>query len=471
MKTIQFFGACGMVTGSCYLLTGDGGDQILIDMGMFQESDELGKLNYEPLHFDVSHLSGVVLTHAHLDHSGRLPLLVKSGYKGKIYMTKATRMLAALVLADSAKIAMENNNHMHGNGNKIPPTPFNKGGDERTRQELLYTEDDVECLLNKIETQEYDTAFSVGEFQVIFRDAGHILGSASIEICESTGRKIVFSGDLGNTPEDMIRPTEKIGQADYIVMESTYGARLHREEDPTEVLKEEINAIEKTAGVLLIPSFSIERAQEILHRINHLKNSKKIAAETKVFLDSPMSIRATEIFRRSPELFNAELSTELKTDHDPFDFPGLTLCEKAEDSKTILLNPGPKVIISGSGMMHGGRVLHHAVNYLPDSNTRLLLVGYQAPGTLGRFLEEGMTRVRIYDQEVQVRAHVRMLEAMSCHADQKKLLLWLGGITGVKKVFLTHGDDEARKILNDKIKSELQLKDLVAPKINEIISF
>lgn len=435
-----------MVTGSCNLLTSDKGGELLIDLGMFQGSDEVEKYNYESLPFDPSRLSGVVLTHAHLDHSGRLPLLTINGYRGKIYMTAATKMLTALVLLDSAKISEDNA--------------------RRNNRQPLYTAEDVEYFLTKVETVEYGHKFPVGDFEIIFHDAGHILGSSAIQIYGKKGKSIVFSGDLGNTPEDMIKPTENIARADYVVMESTYGSRLHAPEDPDEVLLEEINKTEKNKGILLIPSFSIERAQEILHRINHLKNENKINSATKVFLDSPMSIRATDIFRKFPELYNSELSEEVKKD-DPFDFPGLTVCASAQESKDILTVPAPKVIISGSGMMHGGRVLHHAVNYLPLPETTLLLVGYQAPGTLGHFLAEGLTRVRIFDKEVQVQARVRMIEAMSCHADQKKLLNWLSHIKGVKKVFLNHGEDDSRKALADEITKNQQFKQIILPTVGE----
>lgn len=445
MKSIQFLGACGMVTGSSYLLTGENGEQILVDLGMFQEKDELSKLNYDPLSFDVTKIAGVLVTHAHLDHSGRLPLLVKAGYKGKIYMTKATHMLTALVLADAAKVATED-----------------------LDKEPLYTLEDVDKVLLLIEEVAYDEDFLIGSMSVVFRDAGHILGSGSIEVTDGTKRKIVFSGDLGNTPEDMIQPTEQVKKAEYVVVESTYGDRLHREEDPSAVLQEEINEVEKSGGVLLIPSFSIERAQELLHRINHLKNTKKINEGTKVFLDSPMAIRATEIFRRSPELYNRELSKEMKVD-DPFNFPGLTLTESSQESKQILSIPAPKVIISGSGMMHGGRILHHAINYLADTKTRLLLVGYQAPGTLGRRLLDGEKKVLIYNQEVIVKANIREIEAMSCHADQGKLLKWLGRIKDVKRVFLTHGEDGARIALEERIKKETGIKDLIMPALNQIV--
>lgn len=447
MKSIQFLGACGMVTGSSYLLTGENGEQILVDLGMFQEKEELSKLNYEPLLFDATKIAGVLVTHAHLDHSGRLPLLVKAGYKGKIYMTRATHMLTALVLADAAKVATED----------LDKKP-------------LYTLDDVDSVLQLIEEIAYDEVFSLGSMSVVFRDAGHILGSGSIEVTDETNKGIVFSGDLGNTPEDMIGPTEQVKKAEYVVVEATYGDRLHREEDPSAVLQEEINEVEKSGGVLLIPSFSIERAQELLHRINHLKNSKKIDEGTKVFLDSPMAIRATEIFRRSPELYNRELTKELKTD-DPFGFPGLAMTGSVEESRGILLSPAPKVIISGSGMMHGGRVLHHAINYLGDPKTRLLLVGYQAPETLGRRLLNGEKKVVIYNQEVIVNAHIREIEAMSCHADQKKLLKWLGRIKEVKQVFLTHGEDEARRVLGEKIKLEIGLQNVVLPVLNQVVEF
>lgn len=459
-----------MVTGSNYLLTGDNGEQIVVDLGMFQEGEELGKLNYEPFLFEMEKIAGVLVTHAHLDHTGRLPMLVKAGFAGKIYMTKATRMLTALILADAAKVAVENNKGIGDRG---------WGLEEK---KVLYAEEDVDRLLEQIEIIEYDQFFSVGSFSIVFRDAGHILGSSSIEVSDSSGKKIVFSGDLGNTPEDMIRPTEQVKKADYVVMESTYGDRLHREEDPSIVLQEEINEVEKNGGVLLIPSFSIERAQELLHRINHLKNTKKIDEGTKIFLDSPMAIRATEIFRRSPELFNRELTKELQSD-DPFGFPGLILTQNADESRGILFAPAPKVIISGSGMMHGGRILHHAINYLGDPKTRLLLVGYQAPGTLGSDLLKRAAptavnvnaaealRVTIYNQEIIVKAHIREVETMSCHADQKKLLKWLGRIKDVKRVFLTHGEEESRRVLGEKIKGEIGVKDVILPILNEIIEF
>lgn len=434
-----------MVTGSGYLVTGDSGAQLLVDLGMFQETEEVSARNYAALSFASEKLAGVVLTHAHLDHCGRLPLLVQHGYGGKFYMTKATRELASLVLFDAAKIQVEDK----------------KG-------KILYTDEDIEKLLTQVEEVDYDTSFTVGEFEIVFRDAGHILGSASIEVKDGSGKTIVFSGDLGNTPEDMIRPTEMVNDASYVVMESTYGDKLHKQEDPSEVLREEINEIEKNGGVLLIPAFSIERAQELLHRINHLKNDGAVRAKTLVFLDSPMAIKATMIFAEHPELFNKELHKEMEVD-DPFDFPGFSLTASVEDSKKILFAPGPKVIISGSGMMSGGRVLHHAINYLSQANTRVLIVGYQAERTLGRFLLSGAKQVRIYDRDVRVAAHVRGIDSMSCHADQEKLLEWVGHIKGVEKVFLTHGEEETRIHFKEKIQESLQIGEVVCPRLDEVI--
>jgi metallo-beta-lactamase family protein len=361
-------------------------------------------------------------------------------------MTKATRQLMSLSLYDAAKVAAEDK----------------KG-------KILYTDEDIERLLRQVEEVNYDETFQVGEFTLTFRNAGHILGSASIEISDTSKKTIVFSGDLGNTPEDMIAPTEQVKTAAYVVMESTYGDRIHHEEDPSEVLREEISEVEKTKGVLLIPAFSIERAQEILHRIGHLKKSGAIGENTSVFLDSPMSIKALEIFKENASFFNKEMQRDMQNASDPFDFPGLSLTTNVEESKAILFTPGPKVIISGSGMMSGGRVLHHAVNYLPDPATRLLIVGYQANGTLGRQLLDGAKQVKIYNEEVTVKAKLREVESMSCHADQPKLLHWLSQITGVKKVFLTHGEDSAREVLQKKIlREEPQLK-VVLPGIEEII--
>lgn len=437
MKKIAFLGASGEVTGSSYILTTQNDNQVLVDLGMFQGPKKIADLNYQGLPFNPSKLSAVVLTHAHLDHCGRLPLLVYGGFAGKVYMTEPTRALMEIILMDSAKIAEE----------KIDYTP-------------LYGIEEVEKLMKMVETVEYDKPFTVKDTTITFRDAGHILGSSSIEILDQTdGKKIVFSGDLGNTPEDIIKPTEFIDSADYVVMETTYGDSKHPVEDPDTVLQEEINAIEQISGVLLIPAFSLERTQEIIHRIYHLKKEKKIRHDTPVFMDSPMGIRATEIFKLFRDYYNEELQSH--TD-DPFQFEGLAVTSESRDSKDIIKAMDPKVIVAGSGMMSGGRILQHAINYLPLKTTRLLFVGYQAEETLGRKISEGARNVRIKDKNIKIRAQVRET-TMSSHADQPKLLSWLQHIQGVKKVFLVHGDTPQRETFMQKVKETSSLHDIVLP--------
>lgn len=446
MRKIKFLGAAGMVTGSSYLLESNAGDNLLIDLGLFQGIEEQKTFNNASLVFNAKKLTAMILTHAHLDHCGRMPLLSKADFTGPIYMTEATRQILELSLFDSAKIAKENDQR-------------------RQTREAMFTEDDVIDLLTLCRIVNYDKPFSIGDFEVTMRDAGHILGSASVEI-KDKHKKIVFSGDLGNTPQDMIRPTEMIAEADYVVMESTYGDRTHSDEDPMKVLAEEINAVESGGGTLLIPAFSLERSQEILHRIDHLKKNKKIKDETPVFLDSPMAIKATMIFKHFPELYNSELSNHAKTD-DPFDFPGLVLVEKGGESSKIKEIDQPKVIIAGSGMMSGGRIMQHAIDFLPLETTRLLQVGFQAMGTLGRQIRDGERQVKIYDQEVEMKAQLREVASMSSHADQPRLINWLSKIKGVKKVFLTHGEDLPRLVLSEKIRNDLGIVDIVLPSMHQ----
>ncbi|HSW98171.1 MAG TPA: MBL fold metallo-hydrolase, partial [Candidatus Saccharimonadales bacterium] len=271
MQKIQFFGAVGTVTGSSYFLSDETGKGILVDFGMFQETSEISQRNRDHLPLDPKNILGVVVTHAHLDHCGRLPMLIRMGYFGKVYMTEPTKMIAELALMDAVHIA--ENNH----------------------KEMLYTEENVVQLLRQIEIVEYDQKIDIEQFSITFRDAGHIMGSAMIEIV-ADNTKTVFSGDLGNTPEELVRPTAVIEQADVVVMESTYGDRIHPQEATNDLIQQEINAVEKSGGTLLVPAFAIDRTQELLHKLNHFKNDGKIAQDTAVFLDSPMGIQATLIY-------------------------------------------------------------------------------------------------------------------------------------------------------------------------------
>ena len=437
---IQFLGAAGGVTGSSYLLTTET-QSVLIDCGMFQGSDDKDQINYAELPFDVRALSAVFLTHAHLDHCGRLPLLVKQGFAGKVYATEPTAIIAKIVMMDSARISAEDT------------------------QNAIYTDREVDIIAEAMEIATYGNPLTVGELTVTFRDAGHILGAASIEIMNQNGEIVVFSGDLGNTPQSLIKPTELIKKADFVVMESTYGDKSHPEEDVEQIFTAEINAIEETNGVLLIPSFSIERAQEVLHIIGHLLKDGKIKDTTNIYLDSPMAIEVTRLYKQFPELLSNEFAAEV-TD---FNFDNFKFTENGQESRLISKDRGAKVIIAGSGMMSGGRIMHHLKNYASFRTTRILIVGYQAEDTLGREIEEGAKQMKIYDETFPINATVTKVETLSSHADLPRLLNWLKSIEGVKKVFLTHGEEDSRKALAEKIKSELGIKDVLTPAKDEII--
>ena len=420
---IKFLGAAsGIVTGSSYILTSGGGNSILIDLGMFQGIPEIDKLNYEPYDFDCKKLVGAVLTHAHLDHCGRLPILLPKGFEGNIWMTPATKELTELSLYDTAKIA------------KFSDKP------------VLFNKDDVEKIIEKFKTVEYHETFEIGDFKITMRDAGHILGSASLEIEDkaflgSEIKKIVFSGDLGNSPEPLERPTETFENADAVVMESTYGDRLHPKGDPALSVQSEINTIEKTGGTLLIPAFSLERTQELLQIIMHLRKNNLIKLNTPIFLDSPMAEKATSIYTKYLD--------------KQFEFTEFTG------------GASPEVIIAGGGMMTGGRIVNHAATYLPIASTRLLIVGYQGEGTLGRELQGGNKKVIINGLPVEVKAAVTSIETMSSHADQSQLISWLKNIQNVKKLFLTHGEDSSRATLAKKIKEDLGLNDITLPVLSQ----
>lgn len=442
---LKFMGAARMVTGSNFFLTGDS-TGLMIDYGMFQgKPEEVGMNSIKP-DIDFTKLSAVLITHAHLDHCGRLPMLKHYGFAGPVFMTEATKALAELVLYDSAKLSKEE--------------------DLKT---VLYTDEDVEAIMKQIKTVEYDKPFMIGDFKVTFLDAGHILGSASILAEEMvTGKSVVFSGDLGNTPDMLISPTELINKADIAVVESTYGDELHGPKEEVEVLTKVIQKAEREKGTVLIPSFSLQRSQELLYIFDQLKKEGVIAQETPVFLDSPMAIRATEVFKDFPGLFNQKLKNQSKSD-DPFDFPGLIVCDNIEKSKQIKNYEGTKIIVAGSGMMSGGRIIHHAMNFLADPRTQLVFVGYQAEGTMGREIQDGKKNISIWGNSIDVKAEIVDIKTLSAHADQEQLMVWLKKIKGLSQVALVHGEELPRLVLNEKIHQELPDVKVVLPIINQEI--
>lgn len=442
---LKFLGAASTVTGSNFFLTGES-TGLMVDFGMFQGKPEEVGLNSIKPDIDFSKLSAVVLTHAHLDHCGRLPLLAHYGFKGPIFMTEATKALIELVLYDAAKIAKE---------------------DEA--KSILYTDEDVEVILKQVQVVSYDEPFDVGDFNITFVDAGHILGSASIIVSERVSGKIItFSGDLGNTPEPLLLPTHWVTKADMAVVESTYGDEIHGPREEVEALTKIIKKAETEKGTVLIPAFSIERAQELLYIFDQLKKDGKMDNKTPVFLDSPMAIKATMIFKDFPGLYSRALQDQAKKD-DPFDFPGLMICDTIEKSKQVKNYEGAKVVVAGSGMMSGGRIIHHALNFLGDPKTQMVFVGYQAEGTLGREILNGKESINIWGNQVDIKAEITEIKTMSAHADQGQIITWLKKIQGLKEIALIHGEELPRLVLSEKIHLELPGVKVILPMVHQEI--
>ena len=441
---ISFCGAAGEVTGSCNLVETKK-SKILVDCGMFQGDEESENKNYEKFNFEPSQLDAVIITHAHLDHVGRLPLLVQGGYEGKIYCTPATTGLAQLILEDALAV-------MEYEYRKMGKTP-------------VYDSTAVEETILRFENVDYDIKQSISTKEdgyFTYREAGHIFGSAFVEL-EIDGKHVVFSGDVGNTDVPILRDTAPIpNDLDLVVCESTYGGRIHEAKDNEmreSIVERVVGSVIKKGGVLMIPSFALERTQELLYTLNNLIDRKKSIPRAPIFLDSPLAIRATEVFRMYPQYYNKRATRLYQADDDLFQFPGLTFCESREESKKINSTPGTKIIIAGAGMMNGGRIIHHAKRYISDTANTLLFIGYQARGTLGRKLLEGTSQVNILGDKIPVKCHIEAIGALSAHADQDKILDWLGGAkTLPKKVIFNHGETDQADILADKASTDLGIE-------------
>ncbi len=432
---ITFHGAAREVTGSCYRVETER-TRLLIDCGMFQGSAYTDAKNFRDFGFDPMDVDAVAVTHAHLDHVGRLPKLCRERFKGPVYTTQPTRDIAKLVLEDAEQI-ME---------------------DEFRREyrPKLYERKDVECVMGLMQGVDYSRWVAVGDLKFRFRDAGHIFGSSFIEVEEAGGIRVGFSGDLGNADVPMLRPTAQIGACDAIVIESTYGNRLHEDVSTRETkLREAIMSTIKRKGVLIIPAFAVERTQDLLYELNQMWERGTLP-KVDVYLDSPMAIRVTEVMRTYPQYYDMEALERVMIGDDLLDFPGLHRTESRDQSKTINDAPKPKIIIAGAGMMNGGRILHHLVRYLGDPNSTVLIIGYQAAGTLGRRLYSGEKNVEVLNERVRVKATIASIGAYSAHADQKKLVTWLREAKAPpKRVFCTHGEEEAAAALATRITEDL----------------
>ena len=458
---ITFLGATKMVTGSNFLVEG-AGKKFLVDCGMYQGGDRDEMQNHEPFAYDVNEIDFMLLTHAHIDHSGRIPKLYKEGYRNPVITTKATRDLCSIMLPDSGHIQeqeIEWRNRKRKREGKEPLPP-------------LYTAQDGIDTMEIFKPVNYDEIIEIDpNIYVRFNDAGHMLGSAIIEIwVKEDGKetKAVFTGDLGNNDIPLLSSPTMIETADYLVMESTYGGRLHmRNDDKANLFLNIVSETLDKGGTVVIPSFAVGRTQEILYELNNLKDTqegedfkKKYATLMKapVYVDSPLAISASEIFKENANLFDEETQAVIESGDNPLEFPGLQFTRTADESKALNEKNESSIIISASGMCEVGRIKHHLKHHLWDPNSTILFVGYQAPGTLGRRIVDGEKRVKIFGEEIAVNARIEYIEGYSGHADQEWLMNFVYSfITKPKHIFLVHGEPTGQEILKSKIVDEIGL--------------
>jgi metallo-beta-lactamase family protein len=437
---LEFHGGAGGVTGSHTVLdTGKG--RLAVDAGTFQGGDGQDELNRRGFCHNVRGLQAVILTHAHIDHSGRLPYLVKQGYGGPIFATMASADLCDVMLRDSARLMEEESIH----GGRHP--------DQGLARPPLYDEADVERTLRRFRPVRYGEPFGAAGVPALFRDAGHILGSATLEL-ELGGRRLVMSGDLGRPGSPILRNPEPVAEADWLVLESTYGDREHADkQDRGRRLYDIIRETVGRGGNVVIPAFAVGRTQDILYELNHY-SERGLLKGVPVFVDSPMAISASEIYRRHPECYDSETKALLSRGDDPLSFPGMRHTRSREDSKAINALRDPHIVISASGMCAGGRVVHHLAHNIERPESTILFVGYQAEGTLGRRIKDRTGPVRLLGKEFQPRAQVEVLDAFSAHADRSELLDWLASFKRFPEtVFLNHGEEASSASLAEAVRS------------------
>jgi len=441
--SIGFYGAARTVTGSRHLLD-LGGNLVLVDCGMFQGNRETRQRNWEPFPVDPRELKAVVITHAHMDHIGWLPRLVAQGYEGPIYCTPATLGLARLSLPDSARLQEEEARYR------------NKIGSSHSPALPLYNEEEAFAALKRFKTIRYGESTDLpGGASFRYHRAGHILGSAMAEIFFANGERILMGGDLGRFNTPIIRDPETIEHAEYLVIESTYGDRLHSNEDPLGKLEEVLNAAMQSGGAVIVPSFAIGRTQEMLYYMRLLQDAGRMP-RIPIAIDSPMAVSATHLYATAKEEHDEDMLLSVEEGRSELEPQGVQLVRDREQSKGLNRHDGPIVIIAGSGMANGGRVVHHLAQRISDPRTIVLFTGYQAEGTLGRRLLEGEDEVRIHKQPHKVRARIERMNALSAHADYEEMLRWLGGFkTPPRRTFIVHGEPGAQESLRDKIQGRL----------------
>ncbi len=459
---ITFLGAAKTVTGSNFLVEA-AGKKFLVDCGMYQGKATQEMENSEDFLFDIQEIDFMLLTHAHIDHSGRIPKLYNEGYRKPVYAHKATVDLCSIMLPDSGhiqenEIEWKNRKRTRAGLEPLPP---------------LYTAEEAEKSLEIFKPVDYDEIVDVAEnIQVRFNDAGHMLGSSIIEIWVTENgktEKIVFTGDIGNNDIPLLDSPTMIEDADYLVMESTYGSRLHlRNDDKAKMFLDIVSETLDHGGRVIIPSFAVGRTQEILYEIDKIKEENKDDEEftrkyeqlmkTPVFVDSPLAISATEIFKKNTDLFEGEIQEKLKKGDHPLEFPGLQYTQTADESKALNETYYPSIIISASGMCDIGRIKHHLKHNLWNPASTILFVGYQAPGTLGRTIVDGADKVKIFGEEITINARIEYIEGYSGHADQEWLLNFVYSfITKPKHIFLVHGEEESQEVLKNLIEENTKI--------------
>jgi metallo-beta-lactamase family protein len=457
MAKLTFLGAAGCVTGSKYLVEA-AGKKLLVDCGLFQGTTELKDRNWKPLPVDPKTIDYAMLTHAHLDHSGWLPVLVKNGFRGPLFANPATIELTEILLEDSAHLQEEETEHAKFKKYSRHPEPLS-----------LYGPDDVDPVLKLLKTMPRSGDFDLSpEFHVASFDAGHILGSSSLELTITEGGKkivVVFSGDIGRYGQVILKdPTTPTSNADVLICESTYGDREHEDGDPAGLLAQIVNRVAKRGGSIVIPAFAIGRTQTFMYYLRQLEDQQRIP-RLPVYVDSPMALSATDLYLRHKEDHDLEFAREEGNDGkgDPLNVHEFHLTRTADASKAINNVKTPCIIISASGMVSGGRVLHHLVQRLPDARNAVILAGFQAEGTRGRALQEGAKTLNLYGQPVPVCAEIVEMGQFSAHAGKSELLRWLTALPAPpKQTYLTHGEPQAAQALQSAIQEKFRWKAAVA---------